>query len=592
MDNCFSFIKRELLTQLQAIESLSCQREATHLATYAKEVWEKLESDKFNLVVLGEFKRGKTSFINALLGTELLPTAVVPLTSIVTVIEYGKDLKAEVLFLNGGKKVIEISEIASYVTEECNPNNEKGIKLVRLEYPSQYLKEGIILIDTPGVGSIYQNNTDETYNYLPKVDAAIFLLSSDQPLSRSECGFLKKIEQYSAKTFFILNKIDYLEETDRKKALEFAKKALESKAGFKNVNIVPLSAKNALAGKLKNNKKLLIESNLLGFTRLLDQFLLTEKGQALLNAACSKGINAANELQMGIDLETKALMLPHDELQTKIRIFDKMVENLAQEQEDNKYILKGEMSKVYHVLEAELSRFQENQNIALEKKVKELYLEKKNLSSRELLKFLENFVDCSVKDALDNFKPTVEEKVRVAFEKVVARFTVKTNKVVEELLRQSAEIFEIAVDGFTKMESLTTESKLYYLFGEEASMLLPDTVKIGALFLPKFMAGPMILKEMKKKVERELDRNCGRLRTDFNERIYESAKDFQKIFEEKFSSAVEGTRSVLSRTISKRQENKHELENTLTVISRQKEEIKNIKEHLKAIMERTKINPA
>lgn len=113
------------LNSLQDMELLANQRKTPHLAAYLKEIKDKLNQDKFNLVVLGEFKRGKTTFINALLGAALLPSAVVPLTSIVTLIQYGDNFKAEVFFLNGDKKEISLSEIAYYVTEEGNPKNEK-----------------------------------------------------------------------------------------------------------------------------------------------------------------------------------------------------------------------------------------------------------------------------------------------------------------------------------------------------------------------------------------------------------------------------------------------------------------------------------
>lgn len=588
MNSGYGYLKKEVVDQLEMVELSAHQRESIHLASYVKEIREKLGQDKFNLVVLGEFKRGKTTFLNSLLGADLLPTAVVPLTSIVTVIQYGENLKCEVVFQNGDIKEIPLSEVADYVTEEGNPANGKKVKLVQVEYPSPYLKEGLLLIDTPGVGSIYQNNTDETYNYLPKVDAAIFLLSSDQPLNRTECEFLKKVKQYSAKTFFVLNKIDYLDEKDRPKALDFAKKVLEEQAGFNNINIIPLSAKMALEGKLKNCPEILAKSNLTEFTRLLERFLLTEKGVTALAAACSKGMNAANELLMGIELETKALRIPLEELGAKIDLFDKMVGNLSQEQQDNKYIFQGEMEKVYHELEREITHFQETQNSLLEKEIDRLYREKKNLSNLELLNFFKSFIESAVKDAFESWRPEVEEKVKTAFGKVVFRFTDKTNRVIGELLRQSAEIFEVSVEGFTRMESITVESRLYYVFGEEQPLLFPDTLKISAFFLPKFIAGPVILREMKKKIERDLDRNCGRIRTDYNDRIYKSAKAFQKAFEEKFNSAVEGTRTVLTRGLEKRKRSEKEANEAFDKIKKQKDKLYNIKVRLRAVYDSLK----
>ncbi|MFZ5595473.1 MAG: dynamin family protein [Bacillota bacterium] len=584
MINNYSYRKKEVIKGLEIIHSHAQDTGKVFLASYIDDVRKKLVRNGFNLVVLGEFKRGKTTFINSLLGSEILPSAVVPLTSIVTLVQYGHRIKCEVVFLDGRKQEISLSDVSLYATEEGNPQNEKKVKLVQLEYPCEYLKEGILLIDTPGVGSIYQNNTDETYNYLPSVDAAIFLLSSDQPVSRAECDFLQKVKQYSAKTFFILNKIDYLGEEDKRKALDFTKKVIEEQAEFAKVDITPLSAKMALEGKLENNNKKLADSNLPRFIEKLERFLLTEKGLTALKAACYKGINAIGEMTMGMELETRALMIPLEDLQAKIGLFDEMVENLTQEQQDNKYIFQGEMKKVYRQLEEEISAFQERQNSLIEKKLEKVFQEKKTIPSPRLLKFLRSYINSSIEEAFNDWQPQVEEKVKAAFEKVESRFTDKTNRITGELLRQSAEIFDISIEGFTRLDSITEESKLYYIIGEQPPLLLPESIKVSALFLPGFIAKPMILREMKKKIEIELDRNCGRVRTDYSDRIEKSARMFQKNFENKFSQVVEGTRTVLSRAMEKRRMNEKEVADILNKLEKQKKIINEVKNHLLTVI--------
>lgn len=586
MDKSYSGLKTEVINNLELLENVSIQREAGRLEEYLVDIKQKLLRDRFNLVVLGEFKRGKTTFLNALLGSNLLPTAVVPLTSIVTLIQYGEKTRSEVIFLNGDIKEITLNELPEFVTEEGNPGNEKKVKLVQLEHPSPYLKDGVILIDTPGVGSIYQNNTDETYNYLPRVDAAIFLLSSDQPISQSELNFLKDIAQYSAKTFFILNKVDYLSVEDRQRALDFSKKVLVEKVGFEDVNIYPLSAKLALEGKLTGDNEKVKASNLHGFTVILENFLLAEKGRAAINAACNKVNNAAGELQLGLDLEMKALGIPLEELKAKIVVFDEMVNNLRQEHEDNNYIFQGEMDKVYHELEREITLFQESHNNMLLKEIEQIYQEKRELSGKELICYIEKYIEDRIRSALDGWQPKVEETVREAFDRVVSRFTGRTNRVIGELLKQSAEIFEIRVEGFTKVEALTEETRLYYIFGEQQSMIAPDSVKLSAFFLPKFISGPMIMREMRKKVERELDRNCGRIRTDYNERIIKSAKGFKTLFEEKFNSAIDGTRLVLIRAIEKRERSEKEATEAYDKLAGQLKVIKAAKNGLQEVAAR------
>lgn len=557
MDQGYGELKTEVLKNMDILDSVATSRGACNLSEYLYEIKQKLIDDSFNLVVLGEFKRGKTTFLNAFLGADILPTDVLPLTSIVTLIRFGQEIRIEVNFINGDIKTITPYELLDYVTEAGNPGNEKKVKQVLLKHPSPYLKDGIMLIDTPGVGSIYRNNTDETYNYLPKVDAAIFLLSSDQPISQSEIDFLKDITRYSAKTFFILNKIDYLSEKDRQKTLEFSKKVLIDRAGLTDVNIYPLSAKLALEGKIEHDVNKLKASNFQLFTASLENFLLSEKGLAAISAACNKGRNAAYELRLGLELEIKALGIPIEELKAKIALFDEMVKELRQEQEDNSYIFKGEMNKVYHELEREITRFQKIYNETLTREIEQIY-HKQSLSGRKLMSYIEKYIENRIRTAFEERRPEIEKKIKEIFNKVVLRFTNRTNRIVGELLKQSAEIFDLRLEGFTRMEALTDETSLYYIFGEQQTILVPDTIKLYALFLPKFISGPMIMSEMRKKIERELDRNCGRLRTDYNERIIKSANGFKNLFEKKFNTAIEGTRLVLTRTIEKREHSEKE----------------------------------
>ncbi|MFQ3573851.1 MAG: dynamin family protein, partial [Thermodesulfovibrionales bacterium] len=215
----------------------------------SQELKQKLMDNTFNLVVLGQFKRGKTSLINALLGADILPMAVIPLTSIVTVIKYGEDVVVKVFFNNNDIKEIKSEELYQYITEKGNPKNIKDVREVVVTYPSDYLKDGVRLIDTPGVGSIYQHNTDVAYEYIPKCDAAVFVLSVDQPMSKAEIDFLKDVREYSQKVFFLLNKADYLTESEIKEAMDFTRDALKDLIGT-DVRIIPISAKLALQGRL------------------------------------------------------------------------------------------------------------------------------------------------------------------------------------------------------------------------------------------------------------------------------------------------------------------------------------------------------
>src|SRR5580700_6078864 len=168
----------------------------------------KLASNQLHLAVLGQMKRGKSSFINALMGTEILPTGVLPVTAVITEIKYGVVPEAVILYSTGAREPVDLGTLADYITESGNPGNKKQVASVELAYPSPFLESGIILIDTPGIGSTHAHNTRTTEGYLQYVDAGIVVLSFDPPITEVESHFIRTIRDDIPKLFFILNKTD------------------------------------------------------------------------------------------------------------------------------------------------------------------------------------------------------------------------------------------------------------------------------------------------------------------------------------------------------------------------------------------------
>src|SRR3984885_3202319 len=193
---------RTLLTNVDMVASNSRLREK--LLSLKR----KLASDHLNLAVLGQMKRGKSSFINALLGADILPTGVLPATAVITQIKYGPVPGAVVLYTTGAREIVDLNALADFITESGNPGNRKQVASAEIAYPSPFLKYGIVLIDTPGFGSTYVQNTRTTECYLQNVDAGIVVLSVDPPITEIESHFLRNAKEDIPKLFFILNKID------------------------------------------------------------------------------------------------------------------------------------------------------------------------------------------------------------------------------------------------------------------------------------------------------------------------------------------------------------------------------------------------
>src|SRR6266511_351586 len=281
MGETYAEAKQELEALLSALDQLRSENPGSALVHAVAAVRESLRSGRFTVVVAGEFKRGKTTFVNALLGAEILPAAVVPLTSVVTIVRWGEAPRAEVRLLDGRTEEVPVEDLASYVTERGNPANHRGVDRAVLEYPAESLRDGVILVDTPGVGSVYRHNTDAAYALLPEADAAIFLTSADPPISETERGFLVAVREESARMFFVLNKADYLTERDLAEAVEFTADVLREAIG-REVQLYPVSARRALEAKTAGSAEGAQASGFVEFERDFRDFLLHEKGLVIL----------------------------------------------------------------------------------------------------------------------------------------------------------------------------------------------------------------------------------------------------------------------------------------------------------------------
>jgi hypothetical protein len=127
----------------------------------------RLEEDTFEVALFGRVSSGKSSLLNALLGTDILPVGVNPITAVPTKLRYGKTLKAAVAYGDGRSAQVPVEELARLVTEQGNPGNLKNIVRAVMEVPSPRLKDGIMLVDTPGLGSLAKRGAAETLAYLP-----------------------------------------------------------------------------------------------------------------------------------------------------------------------------------------------------------------------------------------------------------------------------------------------------------------------------------------------------------------------------------------------------------------------------------------
>jgi len=171
---------------LEDLERAATLAGASAIAREAKALAERVRDGLFYVACIGQFKRGKSTLLNALLGEEVVPVGVVPVTAVVTVVRYGERRRARVRLADETQLEISLAELPEYVTEEKNHENAKGVTAVEVFVPSRLLMGGMCFVDTPGIGSVFSGNTEATKAFVPHIDAALVVLGADPPISADE----------------------------------------------------------------------------------------------------------------------------------------------------------------------------------------------------------------------------------------------------------------------------------------------------------------------------------------------------------------------------------------------------------------------
>lgn len=227
---------------------IESEQACTGQAKAVKELLDKLEGKDMTVSIIGQFKRGKSTLANAILEDEILPVGIVPITSAVTKVVYGT-LAAEVHFQNGVVETIEFERLSEFISEQENADNRLGVDSVILHTPSDFLKDGLTFVDTPGVGSFHKNNTEAAYQYMKESDAVIFLLSVDSPINQIEIDFLANAREFAGKFYFAVNKIDMIGEADLNAYVQYCEKVMRQLMETEQVKLFPVSAKTGAGVK-------------------------------------------------------------------------------------------------------------------------------------------------------------------------------------------------------------------------------------------------------------------------------------------------------------------------------------------------------
>ncbi|HEY6476663.1 MAG TPA: dynamin family protein, partial [Polyangia bacterium] len=280
----------------------------------------KLDDERFTVVVLGEFNHGKSTFINALLGVPVLPTGITPTTAVLAHVTHGARATATLVGEDGARKTIAGSALSDWLTVDGlagqsgnsgKPGEALAFHHVEVTQPVALLENQLTIVDTPGVNDINEQRAEITYGYLPRADAAVFLLDATQILTASERQFLEEriLRSTRERLLFVVAKTDLLSEAELAETLAFARKHLA--AIVPEPAIFPVSAKRALAGDR-------VGSGMEAFVAALGATVANQRRRLLLDHALGDATRVSAFVRQSLAIHRKSLELPLPELEQRI----------------------------------------------------------------------------------------------------------------------------------------------------------------------------------------------------------------------------------------------------------------------------------
>lgn len=284
------------------------------LATTAK----RLGDPAFHVFVVGEFKQGKSSLANALLNAPVCPVDDDIATSAPTAVRYGEEAKAAVLLkppesddderLEPIREEIPIEQVAQYVTEAANPSNERRVQAVEVSIPRKLLADGLVIVDTPGVGGLGSAHSAATIGALPMADAVLFVSDASQEFTAPELEFLQTARRMCPNIICVLTKVDFY--PSWRKIRDLNQEHLRSRKI--DVPLMCVSSALRIHALRTNDRDLNQESGFPQLVGYLQNDIAANAEKLTIRAAATDVLSVTTLLTTQFKNEQKALANPED----------------------------------------------------------------------------------------------------------------------------------------------------------------------------------------------------------------------------------------------------------------------------------------
>lgn len=506
--------------------------EKSPLVEEVQVVAEHLAQGRFDVAVVGEFNRGKSTLLNRLTAHGVLPSGVLPVTSIVTELAYADTEAVHIDFEDGREERIDLSRLDDYVTEQENPGNLRKVATARVSLPSPVLKHGAVLVDTPGVGSIFRQSTDNAREAIVRADGAVMVLSADAPMTDAERGLIKLLSRRAERTFFVLNRIDHIEDREDLEDIRWFVESVLREAFGLDQKIYCLSAKTG--------------EGFDEFARDFEHFLATGLGAARLAVAKRDISDLADRICNECDIEDSAMELNATEVEDRLGQFRRASDWQHSAFGDDCVLFAHAAAKVATDMRERLI----GEAAISDETLEALHESVKDVNRAELEVAIDRAIEERVRELMEPIRRNQELEVEKGWRKAAERFERATQRRADKLRNVAGELFDVKLRPIRVSQPSAQRARFFYsppVHEEPQPSMLSRFLRP---LLPERRSRARLLDAGDQRFRAEMQRHVERLADDLAQRIADANRQLEVAMDEQVTQVAHAMLRAIERAQS------------------------------------------
>lgn len=498
------------------------------------ELLRRLREQRFRVLVVGEAKRGKSTLINALLGREVLPVGVVPVTAVTTTVAFGARERVLVDYHGGASQEEPLDALADFVTEVQNPGNRLGVERVTVLLDAPLVRDGVELVDTPGAGSVYSHSA-EAEKALTTMDAAVFVLTADPPLSASERDLLVTVADAAVRTFLVLNKADRLDDAELRDVAEFVADAAGAALGVVP-EVFACSARQALQARLAG-----VDDRASGVPRFEAEFvryLRTGRGTGLQQSVARRARGTALQALDGVRVRLRLAGMRTEEAAARAAEFRRRLDRIAQHAADARDLAGAGVRHLLEQLNAAAAQAEPVLAATVAAAIRgHLDAELAGLPAADLRQRGRPVVVDTVRETADGWRTQQQTLLEQGLRDLEERLRVGLAGDLQGLRAAARDLLDLDLAAEDDRSRLVEDPRFFYLLTESLgwSELVTDTLRrhlLGAAARRRATA------DLLAEADRLIRQQVGRIRADFQYRLQESGRGLGRALANRYAAST------------------------------------------------------